>query len=100
MSVNKELVIFSNLLQCHFSALPGRLTRRFVISNVAVDGTALCRWQYNQLELMDEQAWFATCTTLAIFMKTCTVTFIPYLRAHINFYSQFPQFGPGIAPSV
>ena len=100
MSINKQLVIFSKSLRGHFSALPGRLTRRFPISNVAVDSTALCRGQRNSLELMDEQAWFTTRTALEIFMKTGTVTFVPYLKEHINFHSQFPQFGAGTAQSV
>lgn len=100
MSINKQLVIFSKLLRRQFSALPGRLTRTFLISNVAVDSTALCHAQHNSLELMHEQAWFTTRTALAICMKSGSVTFIPYLRAYINFHSQFPKFGAGIAQSV
>lgn len=100
MSINNQLVFFSKLVRRHFSALPGRLKRHFLISNVAVDSTALCRWQHNSLELMDEQFWFTIRTALAIFMKTGTVQLIPYLRAYINFHSQFPQFGAGIVRSV
>jgi hypothetical protein len=49
---------------------------------------------------MVEQARFTIRATLEIFMKTGTVIFVPYLKAHINFHLQFPQFVAGIAQSV